>query len=120
MNNIILTQYDIEFETIKIKGFDPQKIVKQLNYTNQSYCLCSYLETQLYSYDVAEDVLIEINKAINSQIFDSDGGGDGTYLEIGFPNSIFTSSGGTSKITETIPSLDLKEIIKYWIKYLKK
>ena len=117
MNTIILEQYGINFQIIKIDR-EKEPITNQIQISNLSYHLCGFLDTQIYKEYLEEEIIIEIDKAIGGLPFDSDGGGDGVYLNIGFPNSTFTSGGGTSQVISSIPTEDLKEIILSWIEFL--
>lgn len=117
MNIDILNQYSIIFKKVIIDG-DATLICEQIIISDISYCLCGYFNKQPYVEFFEEELLIDIEKAIQNQPFDPDGGGDGVYLEIGYPNSTFTSGGGAFKITPTIPTEDLKKIILSWVEFL--
>lgn len=119
MNSEILQEYQISFRVLVVDGEKEFDIV-QKEITNLNYCLASFLSNRPpYTEFLEYELLPEIEKAIQNQSFDSDGGGDGVYLEIDYPNSTFTSGGGPYKITPTIPTEDLKEIILSWVEFLK-
>lgn len=113
-----LEQYGISFRKKVILGeevlFCNQDIV-----SNISYCLSGYLDMQPYTEYLVEELLVEIDKAIQGVPFEEDGGYVDIYLELGFPNSTFTSGGGTNQLIETIPTVDLKEIILSWVEFLE-
>lgn len=113
LNTQILNQYQIEFELID-NSFPN---IKQFEFTNINFALSSYLSIQPYVNYLTNEILVEINKALNSQPFDNDGGGENTFLEIGFPSSTFSYATSTTK-TVSIPTSDLKEIILSWIEFL--
>lgn len=118
MNIEKLQQYGISFRKIEIEQ-EEYLICHQDTITNISFCLCGYLSMQPYKDYLVDELLIEIDKAIQGENFDEDGGGEDTYLELGIPNSTFTSGGGTNQIIETISTEDLKEIILSWVEFLE-
>lgn len=114
MDKKILEEYGIWFSN------KPDKCCKQIIVSDLSYCLCGYLNIQLYPYYLSNELLPEIEKAIAQQPYESDGGGDGVFLEIGYPSSKFISGGGVYKVTQTIPTIDLKKILLLWAEFLNK
>ena len=76
-----------------------------------------YLNLIPYVTYLTNEVLVEIDKALNNQFFDKDAGGETTFLEIGNPNSTFTYTGASTHHV-SIPTVDLKEIILSWIEFL--
>ena len=83
-----------------------------------SYCLCGYFNTQPYKEFLEEELLRDMNKAIQGQPFDNDGGGDGVFLEVGYPNCVFKSGAGAYQVNAIIPTIALKSIIEEWIVFL--
>jgi len=116
MNIEKLQEYGISFKKILIQG-EEEPLCSQDVVSNLSYCLSGYLEMQPYKDYLTDEVLTEIDKAIGGLPFNEDAGYVDIYLELGFPNSTFTSGGGTNQINETIPTEDLKEIILSWVEF---
>ncbi|MFK8008019.1 MAG: hypothetical protein AB8H03_16800 [Saprospiraceae bacterium] len=112
----LLNQYEIEF---KIISFDNDKDVfaTQTNNSNISFCLANFLTDHLDPDYLSDELIIEMDKAIQSDSFDEDGGGISTFLKIGFPNSIFTYTSDSEK-NINISTIDLKDIIVLWIEFL--
>lgn len=114
MNTVILNQYKISFEFSTTFN---DVMVKQIEISNLSYVLSAFLMENPYVTYLTNEVLVEINKALNNQSFDKDAGGETTFLEIGNPNSTFTYTGASTHHI-SIPTVDLKEIILSWIEFL--
>lgn len=113
MNLQILNQYKIEFELID----NSIPNIKQTEVTDTNFAISSYLSLIPYVNYLNNEIIVEINKALNNQTFDSDAGGEITFLELGNPNSTFICNGITTQ-NINIPTVDLKEIILSWIEFL--
>lgn len=119
MDTQILEQYGISYKKIRIDG-DIEFSCNQETISDLSYSICGYLGSMGPYKDFYEDeLLIEINKAIQGLTFESDGGGDNVYLTIGYPNSIFEFEGVSNNIVSTIPTEDLKQILLLWIDFVQ-
>ena len=113
----ILKQYGISFRKMKIDG-DRFIVCQQEVVNDLSYCLCGYFNTQPYKEFLEEELLIAMNKAIQGQPFDNDGGGDGVFLEVGYPNCVFKSGAGAYQVKSIIPTIVLKSISVAWVAFL--
>lgn len=119
---VILEHYGIAF---RIVNFGNRKFgtVDQVNSAIfLSYPVSIYLSQNTYTDIWENDILVEIENAINELSFESDAGGETVFLEIGMPNSTFSYSGVSAAKpieTETISTTDLKEIISLWANFLK-
>ena len=113
MNTQILNKYKIDFELIN----NSIPNIKQLEITDLNFTISSYLSIQPYVNFLTNEILVDIDKALNNKPFNSDGVGETVFLEIGNPNSTFTYTGSSTKHVN-IPTADLKEIILSWIEYL--
>lgn len=91
--------------------------IKQTQISNENFTISSYLSNQPYVNYLTNEVIVEINKALSNQLFNSDCGGENVFLEIGNPNSTFTYTGASTQ-TISIPTADLKEIILSWVEFL--
>jgi len=116
MNTGILNKYDIEFRIVSDSDGDKtldvsQKIPTDLNYFISSYFLAMSPEIFL------EDILPEINKALNGQPFNKEGGGFMTFLTIGTSISSFKSSNAVAG-TATIPTQDIRDVIQAWCDWI--
>ena len=118
MNKQILKNYGIDFSIVRILG-DKEAIVRQKIVSDQSFCLCSYLSEQNYVSFLEDEVLADINNALQGNSFDPDGGGETMFLTIGNPNSTFKDL-GTINHSVSIPTADLKAILTAWVQFLKK
>lgn len=117
MNTQLLNQNGITFKKAIINN-QITLFCEQILTSDLSYCLSGFLSNQPYREYLEEELLEEIEKAIQNQSFNSDGGGDGVYLEIGNTNSTFKSGGGTYEIISSLPTTDLKELILSWIEFI--
>ena len=75
---------------------------------------------QPYKEFLEEELLIDMDKVIQGQPFDNDGGGDGVFLEVGYPNCVFKSGAGAYQVKAIIPTIALKSIIEAWVVFLEK
>lgn len=113
MNLQILNKYKIEFELID----NSIPNIKQTEVTDLNFAISSYLSLIPYVNYLNNEIMVEINKALNNQTFDSDAGGETTFLELGNPNSTFIYTGIKPQNVH-ISTIDLKEIILSWIEFL--
>lgn len=118
MNTTILLTYGLEFKI----SVDVLNNKKAIIYGSGSNPITGYLQNYLMGGNFIEfyeeELIPEINKAINGQSFDPDGGGEIAFLRIGFPLSYLSRNNG--HLPElSILSIDLKEIILSWIEFLK-
>jgi hypothetical protein len=118
MNTQILNSYGIEFLIEVVLG-EKEPIVNQRTVSDISFCLFSYLMEQTFVEFLEEEVLVDINNALQGNAYDEDGGGEIMLLGINNPNSTFASLGDSAH-SVTIPTVDLKEILTSWVEFLKK
>lgn len=114
MNNIILQQYGLKFNIIIDKDNNREARVSG---GSQSVYLDDYLMTGNYKEFYSDELLPEIENAIQGNNFDPDGGGDNTFLIIDYPQSFLKRINGIDPQL-SIPTEDLKEIIESWIEFL--
>lgn len=118
MNRQILQEYGISFQKINV-GNEVISFADQETISDISYSISGYLNSQPYKAYLEEELLMEIDKAQQGLPFESDGGGDGVSLTLGYPKSTFITGGVTSQITASINTEDLKEVILSWVEFLE-
>ena len=117
MNTAILGTYGLEFRVSKDIFNSKIAIV----YGSGSNPITTYIQNYLMGGNYIEfyedEIIPEINKAINGQGFDPDGGGEIAFLRIGHPSCFLSMNNGHSPEL-SMPSVHLKEIILSWVEYL--
>ena len=63
------------------------------------------------------DILPELNKALNGELFKEQGGGSITYLTIGTVTSTFDTANPLDG-TATIPTQDIRDIIQAFVNWI--
>lgn len=91
MNSVILQQYGLKFNIIIDKDNNREARVSG---GSQSVYLDDYLMTGNYKEFYSEELLPEIENAIQGNNFDPDGGGDNTFLTIDYPQSFLKRING--------------------------
>ena len=118
MNTAILTTYGLEFRISK----DILNNKRAIAFGSGNNPITPYIQNYLMGGNFIEffeeELIPEINKAINGQSFDTDGGGEIAFLRIGHPSCFLSMNNGHSPEL-SMPSLHLKEIILSWVEYLK-
>lgn len=115
MNNAILEQYGLMFRVIT--DVNNNREARVYGTLGLSLYLDDYFMTGNYKEFYEEELLPEINKAIEGLPFIEDGGGEHTFLTIGYPLSYLDSINGINP-QKSLPTEDLKEIIQSWIEFL--
>lgn len=109
MNTNILDLYKIKFETILVDG------VKQIQVSSEIIPFLTGFFLKLYPEYLVDELIPEINKAINGQSFDQDGGGIYHYLKIDKTISYFYYDQNN---IYSIPTNDLKEILLSYVEWI--
>lgn len=117
MNTAILGTYGLEFRISKDMLNNKTAIVFGSGNNPLTPYIQNYLMGGNYIEFYEEEIIPEINKAINGQSFDTDGGGEIVFLRIGYPSCFLSMNNGYASEL-SIPCLDLKEILLSWIEYL--
>lgn len=115
MNITLLNQYNIEFKIVRVSN-KKIPVIEQSDITDLSYAISSYLSVKTSLLYLIDELLFNLDNAIQGSSFDIDGGGMVTFLEIGAIDSTFINS-EISNVT--IPTIDLKEIVLSWVEFLE-
>jgi len=113
----ILDKYDIEFKLLKESG------EKYLHVHIKSMTDANFLISGYFVYMGVEifqdDILPNINRALNGDPFDENGGQSGIdiFLTIGASTSLLESANAMHKPV-IIPTQDIKEIIEAWVDWV--
>lgn len=114
MNSLILKQYGLTFQIITDNNNNQEA---RVHGTMESLYIDDYFMSGNFKEFYEEELLPELEKAIQGLPFDEDGGGESTYLTIGYPLSYLNRINGVDP-QKSIPTNDLKEIIQSWIEFL--
>ncbi|OCA80500.1 hypothetical protein BBH99_04020 [Chryseobacterium contaminans] len=114
MNTTVLNNYKIDFQFLSNIN---EAIVKQTILTDLGYLISIFLIEHPYVNYLNNEIIPQINNALNNGTIDDFQRGDSVILTIGKTNSNFTYTGISTK-NVSIPTIDLKEIILSWIEFL--
>ncbi|MBE7176071.1 MAG: hypothetical protein INR69_06690 [Mucilaginibacter polytrichastri] len=117
LNAPILYKYGIEFRVAKDSEYGKHLEVEQNVVTDVSFFLCQYF-TSMSPEIFEEDVLPEIDRALKDEPFDTNGGGVYVFLSIGRETSILSGI-NKAEPPAKISTVDMKEIILIWIKWVR-
>ena len=109
---MIMYQYGLIFKIDPIRGaiIQSDEITQNL--------IPDYLMSGNYRIFYEEELIPELNNAIQGLPFDEDGGGELAFLKINYPlSTLYTNNGQIYE--ENIKTTDLKEIVLSWIEFLK-
>jgi len=120
MNTLILQQYHLSFQ---IEMLTNGLRIPQVRSTSNTNILSGLLADYFLDSSVVgfkENILSEINTAVNNQPFDpkNDGLHEFVSITIGATTSYIKNDSNTN-LVEAIPTLDLKEIILTWIEWVE-
>lgn len=119
---MIQETYGLQFKVVSI-GNDRTAIAEVKTKAPLNFALASYFSENVINYYYIEyELIVEIDKALQGQPFDSDGGGDATTIEIGMPDSIIRTTGYSLSVpllSYPIPTQDLKDLLLVWIQFIK-
>lgn len=108
--NSVLEKYKITFEILNV---DDRKI---LNITSKVIPYFWGYFMKIYPKFLLDEILPEIDKALNGENFDEDAGGIIDFLKIGNETSYFYNS---QENQFGIPTIELKEIILEYVNWIK-
>ena len=115
LNPAILDKYKIAFKYDKSSTRGRWLAVEQIIPTDNNFHLCCYFINM--GVEIFQDVLTEIDKAMEGLPFDEDGGGSESYLTIGSETSNFESANPRSGV-KSIPTKDIRDILILWIDWV--
>jgi hypothetical protein len=118
MNTAILKKYQMEFSIIQDERGNMHPHVTQTSPGDISYYLSGYFEAVIPEFFI-EEILPEIDKAMDGQPFNEEGGGSICFLKIGRTMSKLSNTNAGVPIAE-IPTQDMKDIILAWIEWMTK
>lgn len=120
MNTLIIEQYHLSFQIeVLSNGLRLPQVRSTSNTNILSALLADYfLDSSAEGFQ--ENILSEINRALNSKPFDSknDGSHEQVSITIGATTSYIKNDSNTNQV-EAIPTVDLKEIILTWIEWVE-
>ena len=113
MNKGVLNKYKIEFITSE-DGVKPR--IKTLVSTDINSFFFNYFISVGFWF-LKDELLLELDKAINGLPFDTDGGGYVVFLTIDKEQSQFRSQGNLNSYS--MPTTDLRDLISNWVEYIE-